>query len=295
MVVKDRTLRGRLFDYANLTLMFLLALSCVLPMIHVIAVSLSDKESVMLGKVGLWPVNFNLMSYRVIMGFKLFYMGMWNSFLRVIVGTVVNMLCIVITAYPLSREPEELRGKYFFIYYMIFTMLFGGGLIPTYLLIKKLGLINNFWVLILPGAINVFNIIVMMNFFKSLPKSLYESAVIDGAGHFTILFKIYIPLSKAAFATLTLFSIVGHWNAWFDALIYMTDPMKWPVQASLRSLLATQRIESMYVREEYLMRLLDKETLSAAFIVLIILPIVLIYPFIQKHFAAGIVLGSVKE
>ena len=295
MAVKDKSLSTRAFDYINCIIMILLAISCILPMINVLAISFSDKESVMLGNIGLWPVNFNTASYKVIFDFKVFRMGMLNSLLRVVVGTAVNMFCIVLTAYPLSREPDELKGKYFFVYYMLFTTLFGGGLIPSYLLMKDLHLIDNFWVLILPGAVNVFNVFMMMNFFRGLPKSLYESAMIDGAGHFRILFKIYVPLSVASFATLTLFSIVGHWNAWFDALIYLTDPMKWPVQTSLRSLLSTQRIDDMYLKEDYLMNMLDKKNLSAAFTILITIPIIAIYPFVQKYFATGVVLGSIKE
>ncbi len=214
---------------------------------------------------------------------------------RTILGTVVSLTVVTLAAYALSKEDHEFKGRKLYVYALVFIMLFNGGLIPTYILVQNLGLINTVWALVLPGAVNVFNMILLLNFFRTgVPKSLEEAALIDGAGHFRILFKIYLPISLPALATVGLFTMVGQWNSWFDGLIYLTDSAKYPLSTFLQTIIVQNDFSQINVNPDE-MRALSERTVRSAQIFIGALPIILVYPFLQKYFVKGIVLGSVKE
>ncbi len=286
-----------LFTSANVCILIGLALICVLPMVHLLALSLSSKSAVEAGKVVFAPIGLHWSNYTEILQDDRFIGGFLVSVKRVLIGTAIQMGMAAITAYPLSREARDLKGRNFLMWFFIFPMLFSGGMIPTYLLIRDIGLLDTFWALVIgPVSLPIFSVILLMNFFRQLPKGLQEAAMIDGAGHLTILTRIFLPLSLPALATLTLFSIVMHWNSWFDAVIYLNHMDKWPIQAILRSFLMEQ-VDTTNITPEQLERMqkLSNRGLKAAQVFIVTLPILLIYPFLQKYFVKGIVLGSVKE
>lgn len=296
-MVKGYRWPNYLFTSANIGIMIVLALLCVLPMVHLLALSLSSKAAVEAGKVGLIPMEWHWTNYTEILQDSRFMGGFLISVKRVAIGTLIQMTMIAVTAYPLSREASELKGRNVLMWFFVFPMLFSGGMIPTYLLIRDLGLLDSFWVLVIgPISLPIFSVILLMNFFRQLPKALYEAAKIDGAGHATILGRIFLPLSLPALATLTLFSIVMHWNSWFDAVIYLNNLDNWPIQAILRSFLMEQ-MDITNITPEKLERMqnLSNRGLKAAQVFIVTLPILLIYPMLQKYFVKGIVLGSVKE
>ena len=228
------------------------------------------------------------------MGSPTFLRSFYISVLRVLTGTSLNMTLIILTAYPLSKTPRAFRGRTIFIWFFVFAMLFDGGLIPSFLVVRSLGLLNSLGALILPNAVPIFSVILMMNFFRNVPKELEESAVIDGASHWRVLWHIYIPLSLPAIATLTLFSAVNHWNAWFDGLIYMTDSANYPMQTFLRTVIVTLDLTHVGINPQDLQRLSDR-AIRGAQIVVATVPILIVYPFLQRYFIAGIKLGAVKE
>ena len=224
-------------DYLILTLM---GLSCFLPLLHVLALSFSSSSAATAGKVGLLPVGLNLSSYRYVAAKPEFWRAAGISLLRVLIGVPLQMLVTVMIAYPLSKDKNEFRGRSIYLWFFVVTMFFSGGLVPTYLTINALGLIDNFFALILPGAVSMFNVIILLNFFRGLPRELEEAAQIDGAGYWTCLWRILVPLTKPAMATLVLFSAVGHWNAWFDSLIYMNKTSNYPLQSYLQTVVVAK-------------------------------------------------------
>jgi putative aldouronate transport system permease protein len=268
------------------------------PVIHILALSLSSSNAASTGKVFLWPSEFTFSAYKYIMKRMDFWISFVVSIKRVILGLAVNMAITVITAYPLSKNSSAFRSRSVYVWYFFITTLIGGGLVPTYMLIKQLGMIDSIWSLVLPGAVPVFNIILMLNFFRQLPKELEEAAFIDGAGHWTILWKIYIPTSAPSIATIALFCIVGHWNSWFDGIIYMNHPENYPLQSYLRSVVVTRDIDALSSITNQVgaaeMKAVSEKTSKAAQIFIGALPIIAVYPFLQKYFTKGIVLGSVK-
>jgi putative aldouronate transport system permease protein len=216
------------------------------------------------------------------------------SLLRVLVGTPVNMILTILVAYPLSRSRKEFRSRDFFAWFFLITILFSGGLIPWYMVISQTGLIDNFWGLIIPGALPVFNVILLANSFRSIPKELEEAAAMDGAGHWTILFKILLPMTLPVLATVTLFVAVSHWNAWFDGLILMNSPDKYPLQSYLQTVVVNPDPRMLTERDLALLKIISNRTTRAAQIFIAMVPILLIYPFLQRYFTTGIKLGSVK-
>jgi len=285
-----------LFRVCNAVFLGLLAVSTFLPIIHIIALSMSDNAAVTANAVGLWPKGFNLSSYEFILKDGRFPRATLVSFERVAAGTLLNLALILITAYPLAQSNKDLRGRKLIAWFFVFTTLFSGGLIPTYLLIRDLRLIDSFFALILPGAVPVFSVIMLMNYIKTLPKELFESCMIDGAGHITCVTKIVVPLSTPCIATLALFAIVGHWNEWFSAIIYLNNASQWPLQALLRSLLMQKMdLRRMIETGDYMQVMnLSNKSIQTAQIVYTTLPILLTYPFLQKYFVKGIVVGAVK-
>ena len=234
MHYKESTGR-RIFIYFNYCFIVLLTIICVIPIINVLAMSLSSSQYVSAGEVNLIPKGFTFAAYKYCIANKEFWRALLISMERVIIGVPVNLIMIVLAAYPLSKPDNVFKSRKIYVWIFMITMLFSGGLIPSFLVVQKTGLMDSIWALILPGAVPVFNVILLLNFFRGLPKEIEESACIDGAGHYRILWKLYIPLSKPALATITLFCIVGHWNSWFDGLIYMNHTSNYPLQSYLQA------------------------------------------------------------
>ncbi|MBM7569196.1 carbohydrate ABC transporter permease [Paenibacillus sacheonensis] len=284
----------RLFNGLNITFLSLLSLICILPLVHVLALSFSNNSSAAAGLVKLWPVGFTTDAYRFILSKPAFLDSIVVTLQRVGLGTVVNLLLTLLVAYPLSKESSDFRFRTLYAWIFVFTILFNGGLIPWYMTIKWTGIMDTIWALILPGAVPVFNIILLLNFFRGLPKELDESASIDGGGHWTILWKIYVPLSTPALATITLFTIVWHWNSWFDGLILMKVPEHFPLSTYMQTILVHIDLTSMSGKDFEVLKDVSDRTAKASQIFLGALPIILAYPFLQRYFVKGIVLGSVK-
>jgi putative aldouronate transport system permease protein len=274
------------------TVLVFLALICILPILHILAVSFSENGPANANMVALWPIGFNLRAYREAVTDPKMLTALIQSIKRILLGVPVNMILTILCAYPLSYGKREFPLRTIYSGIVVFTMLFSGGLIPSYILINRLHLMDTFWALVLPG-IPVFNVIIMMNFFRQVPAELREAAEIDGAGHFTILFRIILPISGAVIATLILFCFVGHWNAWFDALIYMKSLDRYPLQNYIRTLI-TRMTSSPDLEEAKRLAFIARRSLLFARIFVSIIPIMIIYPFLQKYFRKGIVIGAVK-
>jgi putative aldouronate transport system permease protein len=283
-----------MFTILNTGFLIIAALLCIIPMIHIAAVSFSSSSAAATGLVTLWPKDFSLNSYKYVAERPAFWQSMFISIERIILGGTINLLLTILVAYPLSKEKYEFRSRSFYSWAFFITMLFSGGLIPWFMVIKQLGLVNKIWALVLPGAVPVFSVIILLNFFRQVPRELSEAAFIDGAGHWTTLFRIYVPVSTPALATILLFSLVGHWNSWFDGLILMNDPKQYPLQSYIQTIVV-QRTYSMMTREEIQqLATISDRTLRSSQIFLGSLPIIAVYPFLQKYFVKGIVLGGVK-
>lgn len=290
-----RDSRGRtVFRIVNLAVLAMLTLLCLLPFVNVIAMSLSKNVYVMAGQVSLWPKGFNLSSYAYMLNRPAFWSAFRVSVVRLALGSAINLALIILTAYPLSRDDTRLAGRTFYAWFFFITMLVGGGMIPSYILVSSLKLRNSIWALVLPGALPVFNLVLMLNFFRQVPRELEEASMIDGAGHLRTLVQIYLPVSLPAIATIALFCMVGHWNAWFDGMIYMTQPDKIPLQTYLRGIIIDLDIAEMSGDDWAAFQEISDRTLKCAQIVVATLPILAVYPFLQRYFVSGIVLGSVK-
>lgn len=288
------SLGRRIYLWINAVVLLLVAALCLVPILHVIALSFSKSSSVMAGHVTLFPVNATLSSYKLLMQRPDFFSSFRVSLLRVLLGVTVNMALIMLTAYPLSKKKDQFHGRTAYAWYMILTIIFSGGLIPTYMVVKQMGLINSVWSMVLPGAIPVWNTVLMMNFYRNLPREIEESAFIDGANHLVVLTRLYIPLSAPAVATIALFSIVGHWNSWFDGLIYLNTPSLYPLQTFLYMIDSSVTLGATTSENVEYMREISDRTLRSAQIVIAMVPVLIAYPFLQKYFTKGIVMGSVK-
>jgi len=292
-MVIEKNWANRLFDFSNYLLLTLLGLACLLPMIHIIAVSLSNRSASMGGFVTLWPIGFTWQNYAEIMAAGPVYQAFLVSVQRTVFGTLINMALTVLAAYPLSKTPQEFKGRNWFMWILVVALLFNGGLIPWFLVVRNLGLLNSLWALILPGALPIWNVILLMNFFREIPKELEEAAIIDGASYWDTLWHIFLPLSVPALATLTLFAAVGHWNAWFDGMILITKNAQYPIMTFLRTVVIDMNLQILSVNNEDIYNLSDR-SIRAANIVVATLPILLVYPFLQRYFIHGIRLGAVK-
>jgi putative aldouronate transport system permease protein len=290
-----RDSRGRkIFNAANSAILTFLVLICVLPFINIIALSFSDNAYVSAGQVSFWPKGFTTGSYRFLFHRAAFWRAFLISIVRLSLGTSLDLLIICLTAYPLSKDNSRFRLRTVYVWFFFTTMLVSGGMIPNYLLVTRLGLRNNILALILPGAVRIFDIVLMINFFRQIPQELEEAAVIDGAGHFTILAKVFVPCSLAAIATISLFCMVNHWNAWFDGMIYMQKPDMKPLQTYLRSVIINMDMSEMSGDDIAEFVKLSDRSLRSAQIIVAMIPILSVYPFLQRYFVKGIVLGSVK-
>ncbi len=289
-----RLRRISVFDTVNLLFLLVLCLAVVIPFWYMLTVSLSPVSESLGGRFYLIPEQLNFEAYRYLFSTDRFVRSIGNTVYITVVGTAVNLLVSITLAYALSKK--TLPGRKLLLLMMLFTMVFSGGLIPKYLLIKSLGLLDSYWALILPGATNAFTVLVMKTFFQSLPESLDEAARIDGAGEPRILLSVVIPLSMPIIATFSLFFMVGHWNEFFGAIIYLSDNAKWPIQVLLRLMVVAG--EANIASENNLdFELASKvgDNVKMAAIIVAMIPIVVVYPFLQKHFAKGAMLGSIKE
>lgn len=284
----------RIFQVFNIIILVLICAVCLYPFLNTLATSLSDNSAVLRGEVGIIPRGWDMEAYKRIIKDMDFYVGYKNTIIYTVVGTVTSLLMTTAAAYPLSRR--GLIGKKYIMFLFVFTMYFGGGMIPSFLLIKNLHLMNTIWAIVLPGSLSVYNMLIMRTFFYGIPESLTEAAKIDGIGDFGLLLRIILPLSKPIIATMTLFYAVGYWNDWFSALIYMSDSTKHPVTLYLRSIVMglTKQAMSGNISGSDVAEVASK-TVQGATVMLVTIPILCIYPFVQKYFVTGVMLGSVKE
>ena len=290
----DKGLGARLFDIVNTLLMILVILATLYPLYYVAIVSVSNGNAVLRGEVKLFPVGFTLAAYKLVFRTATVVRSLGNSVLYTTVGTLINLFMTALCAYPLARPRYSLRK--FFTWVVTLTMFFSGGLIPLYLLILQLGLRNTIWSLVLPVAISPWNMFIMRTYFQGIPEEIYEAAMIDGANDLETLFRVILPVAKPIFATLLLFYAVAHWNEWFHALIFLDDKVKLPVQLILRGVVIQGQMESagylMSPSEEQYM--VVEQSLRYATIMVSTLPILLVYPFVQKYFVRGVTIGSIK-
>lgn len=295
-MVENKTLGGRIAKAIIVVVLIVVALLCLLPVLHVLAISFSGSSAVSAGKVLFWPIDFTLNSYEFALADGQFLRSLGISLLRVVLGVSINMILIVITAYPLSKTSKKLHGRNIYMAFFVITMLIGGGLIPTYLVVVKTGLKNSIWSMILPGALPVYYMVIMMNFMRGLPKELDEAATIDGAGPLRTLFSVILPLLKPALATIALFCMVSHWNDWFSGMIYMNTSANYPLQTYLQTQIVKFEEVLMTSSSEYieLIAKMNARTGRAAQLFLAAVPLLVIYPFLQKYFTKGLTLGSVK-
>jgi putative aldouronate transport system permease protein len=277
-----------------MTILGVVALMALYPFVYTISMSLSSAAEAMRSGLHLYPREISLTSFEMVLANPEIVSGFSNSVQRTVAGTVLTLFFTCLTAYPLARRELPHRGPLLFL--ILFTMIFSGGIVPTYLLIKNIGLIDSLWALILPHMLTAFNVIVMKNFFQSIPESLAESAKIDGASEINILARIYVPLSKPVLATIGLWTAVAHWNHWFDAMLYITNDENQVLQTFLQRIVIESSVEMI---EQGLVdpsvTQFTPETIKAATVVVTVLPMLLIYPFVQKYFVKGIMLGGVKE
>lgn len=290
-----QTLRDRWFEGINIALLALLSMAVLYPLLFVISASISNPAAVLAGDMWLWPVDFNVTGYKKVLENKELLMGYGNTILYTGVGTTVNLVMTILAAYPLSRS--QFWGRNAVTALFVFTMFFGGGLIPTYMVVKTLGLNNTMWALILPSAVSVWNILITRTFFQSsIPGELQEAASIDGCSDIGILLRIVLPLSAPILAVMVLFYAVGHWNAYFNALIYLTDRKQYPLQLFLREILIQGQMEQMVNSGDssHAQAIMDEESIKYAAVVVTNLPIFMLYPFLQKYFVKGVMIGALK-
>ena len=295
MAVTSSSRTDKAADAVIMVLVGCLGLVCLIPILNSLALSLSDKAIVEAGAVFLVPRKINLTSYGIILEDRQFFRSFLISIERVVLGGIINFVITLLMAYPLSKERSVFRAREVYIYLLLVTMLFSGGLIPIYMIVNAVGIMDTIWALVLPGAVPVFNVIIMMNFFRQVPRELEEAATVDGARQAAILAKIYLPLSVPSVATVTLFSMVGHWNAFFDGLIYMNSPRDYPLQTYIQTLVLGQHdFTRLTVEEIKRMSQTSSKTLNNAKIIVSMIPMMMVYPFLQRYFVKGLVLGSVK-
>jgi len=297
MIKMKQSKEDVIFSCVTYSLAIIILLIVLYPLIFVLSASFSNPLSLVKGKVWLLPVGFSLDAYKNVLSNANIVMGYKNTIIYTVVGTAVNIIMTIAGAYPLSRK--DFRGRNFIVMFFTFTMFFSGGMIPTYLLIKKLHLYNNFWVMILPSAISMWNLLIMRNYFQnSVPEEIIEAASVDGCTNVGTLIRIVLPVSKAIVAVMVIFYVVGHWNAYFNALLYLNDRAKYPLQVVLRDILIAGRggldgkDPSKLV--DSVNDLLIFETLKYAIIVVASIPVLILYPMLQKYFIQGVMLGSVK-
>ena len=284
----------KIFNVINSIFLVAVALFCLAPMVYMLAVSLSDNAQVVAGNVTFWPKMFTTATYEYLLGYQAFWKSMGISVVRTALSLVFTLPLTVLSAYPLSKSPKKFYGRSIFAWYFFIPMLINGGLIPTYMIISRLGLIGSLWALILPSAVTVFYVMLLLNFFRGLPEELEEAALLDGAGQWTILFRVFLPLATPALATIAVYCSLAQWNEWFNGIIYMKTPSQYPLMSYLQATVLNVDMESLSAEEQQKMASIGSDTYQAAQLFIAALPMLCIYPFMQKYFTKGLVMGSVK-
>jgi putative aldouronate transport system permease protein len=285
----------KIFSGVNYIILTLFLLTILYPLIYIFSSSFSSTDAVISGKVFLLPVEPNLEGYYAVFNHKLIWTGFMNSLFYTVTGTSINIVMTILAAYPLSRR--DLYGRNVYMFLFVFTMMFAGGLIPSYLLVKDIGILNTRWAIILPGALAIWNMIITRTYFQTtIPDEMLEAAQLDGCNDFQFLGRVVIPLSGPILAVITLFYAVGHWNQFFNALIYLKTQQLYPLQLVLRDILIQNSVDASMLTdvEDAAKREGLRELLKYSLIVVATLPVLIIYPFVQRHFVKGIMIGSLK-
>lgn len=296
MNVGKKSMSRKLFIFCNYAIITLVTISCVVPILNLLAKSFSSSAAIISNKVTIFPVEFTLEAYNYVLNNTKFWTSLSVSFKRVLIGVPMEVLMMILVAYPLSKPDHIFPARKYYVALMLTTMLISGGLMPTYFIVSKTGLIDTIWSLILPGVVPVYSCIILMNFFRGIPGELDESATLDGANQFQIMTKIYLPLSKPSLATVTLFSLVGHWNSWFDGLIYSNFDKNYPLQSYLQTLVVStvEALKTADLKAIIELTRVNNANMKAAQIFISLIPLMVVYPFLQKYFTTGLTLGSVK-
>ncbi len=292
-----KSVGSQVFDSFNVVFLVILTLLCLLPIWYTLMIALSEKAAVQAGMVSIFPIGFNLYSFQTILGDPKFFRAIFVSIQRVILGAGITMLILGMAAYPLSKSKKQFPGRDILMWVFVFAMLFNGGLIPWFITMKTYHMMDNILGLALCGGVPIFNLILMINFVRNLPEELEEAAKIDGAGPWRFLFNILLPLLKPVLATVLLFTLVGHWNDFFQGMILSTKEQSYPLQTYIQQLVVSTNLQNMATMSvEQLNRLskMNNDSLNAAKVFVAMIPVLLIYPFMQRYFVKGITLGSVK-
>lgn len=286
----------KIFRIFNYSFIILVCLTCFLPLLNTLAISFSSPAAVTAGKVHFIPVDFTTMAYEFALSNGKFSRAFLVSIFRCVLGVSINLFMMVTTAYPLSKSKSRFAARNFYMTFYVITMLVGGGLIPYYILVHRMGLMNTIWSLVLPLSVPVYNMVILMNFMRGLPPELEEAALVDGAGHFRTLFNVLLPVLKPALATVGLFSFVYHWNDWLTGALFMHNPYNYPLQTYLQTLLTNFNDMLRQSGSDYyqLLARMNEQTGRAAQLFLGLVPTLVLYPFVQKYFTTGLILGSVK-
>jgi putative aldouronate transport system permease protein len=289
--VNHSSVGEKIFDHLNKIILLIIAVTMLFPFLYIFSVSFSSVSDFLKNDILLWPKHWVTDAYTYILGSDRFIHSLLVTIYITVVGTIVNLVFTSTMAYALTRG---ISGQRFILFLVLFTLLFSAGMIPTYMVVKATGLLNTFWALILPVAISPYNLIIMRQFFLGIPEELSEAATIDGANEIQIFTKIILPLSKPSLAAFGLFYAVSHWNSYFSGILYLNDPAKWPIQVILRQIVIVNEPNAALGGHEIMEVLPPPQTVQMAAILLATIPILLVYPFLQKHFAKGVMLGSVK-
>ena len=286
----------RVFHFVNSMLLVLLCCLCLIPLFYILATSLSSGSAIDAGKVFLWPIGFTTAAYRVLLNTSNLLRYFSNSVLVTVIGTVLSLSATILCAYPLSKK--YLIGRNKISFFCIFTMLFGGGMIPTFIVVKSLGLINSYWALWLTGLVSPYNMIIMRSFFENIPEELDEAAKMDGCGEWRLLFQVYLPLSKAVLATLTLFYGVGYWNMYQKVMLYINETTRYTLPVFIQQMVFQLQQLSLDTNPDAAAIAstanIVSESVKSAGVVVLIVPMLIVYPFLQKYFVKGVTLGAVK-
>jgi putative aldouronate transport system permease protein len=294
MKITKEALSSKMFVILNSIFLTLIALLCLLPLINILAISFSSSAATNAGRVTLWPIDFNWSSYAYVAQRDAFWRALGVTIIRCFIGVPVNALLCILAAYPLSKDKARFRYRTVYAWFFFLTMLINGGLIPWYMTIRTLGLLGKIWALILPGAVPVFSVVLLLNFFRNVPRELDEATFIDGGGHFRLLFQIYVPVSLPSIATISLLALVFHWNSWFDGIILMNKPAQYPLQSYLQTVIVQRDLSLLGSSDWQTISQVSDRTVKSAQIFLSALPIIAAYPFFQRYFVKGMVIGSVK-
>ena len=288
-----QSLGSKAFDALNVVFMLLLAFVTLYPFYLIAITSISGGKAVMAGRVTLWPIDVTLASYKLVLRDPYILTSYQNTLLYTGLGTAINLVMTMLCAYPLSRP--DLGGKKHLMAFIVFTMFFSGGMIPSFLVVNDLNMINTIWAMVIPGALSTYNMIVTRTFFQGIPEALHESAELDGAGEMKTLMLVYLPLSLPIMATMTLFYAVGHWNSYMSALLYLNEKRLYPIQSILRNMVVQGQMSGatmdMGSGSDFLV---VDTTIKYAVIMVATLPIIMVYPFVQKYFVKGVMVGSIK-